>query len=219
MASTKDLSAKSLVFNDGHTDDGKPRFAAFVHGYTPRDTLHARAEADRAPYDVWVREGHLTATPGPVIRNDFVAKDLVDDRQRFDLVAVAYDRYLIKDFETALGELGAELPLLEHGQGFAQRKGCAPDCDKRHEHVPAPLWMPQSITELETLILERRIRVNDQPRAPLSCGQRPVLHQLLRVAPLREAVPRRPDRHVRGPHHGCRCRGCQHRPRYGARQP
>jgi phage terminase large subunit-like protein len=82
LGATKDLSAKALVFEDGYDDDGKPRFAAFVHGYTPRDTLHARAEADRAPYDVWVRQGYLTATPGPVIRNDFVAKDLVDDSRR-----------------------------------------------------------------------------------------------------------------------------------------
>jgi phage terminase large subunit-like protein len=110
-----------------------------------------------------VRQGYLTATPGPVIRNDFVAKDLVDDSRRFNLAAVAYDRWLIKDFETALGELGAELPLVEHGQGFAQRKGCPENCPIRHEHKPAPLWMPQSITELETLILEKRIRVAINP--------------------------------------------------------
>jgi phage terminase large subunit-like protein len=163
LGETKSLTGKALVFDDGYTDDGKPKFVAFVHGYTPKDTLHARAEADRAPYDIWVRDGHLTATPGPVIRNDYVARDLVQDSQRFDLAGVAYDQWLIKDFKGALGELGAVLPLLEHGQGFAQRRGCEPDCDKRHEHVPAPFWMPQSITDFETLILERRIRVHVNP--------------------------------------------------------
>lgn len=150
LSATKDLTAKALVFEDGFTDDGKPRFAAFAHGYTPHDTLRERVRADKAPYDVWVRQGHLTATPGPVVRYDFVAADLVDDQQRFDLQAVAYDRYLIKHFEQAVGELGAELPIVEHGQGLGQRKD-------------TPLWMPGSIESLETLILEKRIRFHVNP--------------------------------------------------------
>jgi phage terminase large subunit-like protein len=118
---------------------------------------------DKAPYDVWVRQGFLTATPGSVIRYDHVAADLIDDQQRFDLVQVAYDRFLIKHFETAIGEVGGELPLTEHGQGLAQRQGCPPDCDKAHEHKPQPLWMPGSITSLEELILEHRIRFHVNP--------------------------------------------------------
>jgi phage terminase large subunit-like protein len=163
LSSTKDLTAKVLVFEDGETADGKPKFAAFAHGYTPRDTLAQRALLDKAPYDVWVRESFLTATPGSVIRYDYVAQDLVDDQARFDLVSVAYDRFLIKHFETAVGELGAELPLVEHGQGLAQRQGCPADCNKAHEHKPAPLWMPGSITALEDLILEKRIRFHINP--------------------------------------------------------
>lgn len=150
LSATKDLTGKALVFEDGFTENGKPKFAAFVHGYTPQDTLRERARADKAPYDVWVRQGHMTATPGPVVRYDFVAADLVDDQQRFDLQAVAYDRYLIKHFEQAVGELGAELPIVEHGQGLGQRKD-------------TPLWMPGSIESLETLILEKRIRFHVNP--------------------------------------------------------
>ena len=55
---------------------------------------------------MWAREGFLTATPGVVIRYDHVAADLVDDQQRFDLVQVAYDRFLIKHFETAVERAG-----------------------------------------------------------------------------------------------------------------
>jgi phage terminase large subunit-like protein len=163
LGSTKDLSAKALVFDDGKTDDGKPRFAAFVHGYTPKDTLIERARLDKAPYDVWAKQGHLTATPGSVVRYDHIADDLVDDANNYDLQAVAYDRHLIKHFEEAVNETGSTLPLIEHGQGLGQRKGCPPDCKERHKHEPAPLWMPQSVTELETLILEGRIRFAVNP--------------------------------------------------------
>jgi phage terminase large subunit-like protein len=163
LSATKDLTAKVLVFEDGEAEDGKPKFAAFAHGYTPKDTLAQRALLDKAPYDVWERQGFLTATPGSVIRYDHVAADLIDDQARFDLVQVAYDRFLIKHFEAAVGEVGGELPLTEHGQGLAQRRGCEPDCPKAHEHVPQPLWMPGSITALEDLILEKRIRIQVNP--------------------------------------------------------
>jgi phage terminase large subunit-like protein len=150
LSALKDLSAKALVFEDGVDDDGKPKFAAFVQGYTPKDTVLERARVDRAPYDVWAREGFLTLTPGPVIRFDFIAADLVDNQQLFDLTRVAYDRFLIRHFETALDEMGATLPLMEHPQGIHHRKDSA-------------LWMPGSIDSLETLILERRIRFAVNP--------------------------------------------------------
>jgi phage terminase large subunit-like protein len=163
LSSTKDLTARALVFEDGEDPHGKPLYVAFVHGYTPGATLTERARLDRAPYDVWVRQGFVTATPGSVIRYDQLADDLASDQQRFDLVTVAYDRYLIKHFETVLDDMGLELPLHEHGQGLGQRRGCPPDCTKRHKHEPPPLWMPQSITDLETLILEKRIRFHVNP--------------------------------------------------------
>jgi phage terminase large subunit-like protein len=163
LSATKDLTGKALVFEDGITEDGKPKFVALAHGYTPKDTLLQRAENDKADYHVWEREGFLTATPGPVVRYDYVAQDLVTDQQDYDLQAVAYDRYLIKHFEEAVSELGAVLPLIEHGQGLGQRKGCEPDCNKPHKHEPAPLWMPQSVTEFENMILEKRIRIQVNP--------------------------------------------------------
>ena len=89
------------------------------------------------------------------------------------MVQVAYDRHLWHEFETALGELNAVLPMVEHGQGIERRKGCLPDCDQRHEHKSAPLWMPGSINSLEALILEKRIRfhVNHALRSGVSSAR------------------------------------------------
>jgi phage terminase large subunit-like protein len=163
LSATKDLTAKALVFEDGFNNEGKPCFAAFAHGYTPNATLAQRALLDKAPYELWARQGFLTDTPGSVVRYDHVAADLVDDQSKFDLAQVAYDRFLIKHFEQALDEMGATLPIIEHGQGLSQRQGCPPDCNKAHKHTPMPLWMPGSITSLEELILERRIRFHVNP--------------------------------------------------------
>lgn len=157
LSAKTDLTAKALVFADGFADDGKPKFAAFVHGYTPADTLKARAERDGAPYDLWVDAGFLTATPGKKTRLDYIAQDLLDDADRFELDFVAYDNFLIADFEAVLDDMGATLPMLDHPQGWNKRKRVTADGEE------IELWMPGSVDELETLIMEGRIRVHINP--------------------------------------------------------
>ena len=139
-----------MIFRDGEDDEGRPKFALFAHGYTPADTLLAREREDKAPYSVWVEQGHITATPGKVVRFDIVAADIVDLAARFEIAAVSYDRWLIREFERTLDEMGVTLPLMEHPQGTNRRKD-------------SPLWMPESIDRFEDLLLERRIRIAVNP--------------------------------------------------------
>ena len=150
LGATKDLTAKAIVFRDGSDEEGRPKYALFAHGYTPKGTLHERARKDNAPYDVWVEQGWLTATPGKVVRFDQVAADVVEEAQRFALAALAYDRWLIRMFDATLDEMGVTLPLLEHPQSTNRRKD-------------SPLWMPESIDTFENLLLERRLRIQVNP--------------------------------------------------------
>lgn len=150
LGATKDLTARAMVFPDGEDKEGRPCFALFAHGYTPGDTLAGRVREDKAPYDVWVRQGYLTASPGKIVRFDQVAADIVEMSHEFEIAAVAYDRWLIRQFEIALDEMGVTLPLIEHPQGTNRRKD-------------SPLWMPDSINALEDLILDGRIRIAVNP--------------------------------------------------------
>lgn len=150
LGATKDMTARVIVFEDGLDEEKRQKFAMFAHGYTPAETLMGRVRDDRAPYDVWVQQGHLTATPGKLVRFDYVAADLVELSERFDIVQVAYDKWLIRNFELTLDELGVTLPLIEHPQGTNRRKD-------------SPLWMPESINNFEQLLLEKRMRVAVNP--------------------------------------------------------
>lgn len=150
LGATKDMTARVIVFRDGEDVDGRQKFAMFAHGYTPADTLHGRAREDRAPYDVWVDQGHLTATPGKLVRFDHVAADIVHLASRFNILAIAYDRWLIRNFEMTLDEMGVTLPLIEHPQGPSRRKD-------------SPLWMPESINQFEGLLLDHRLRIAANP--------------------------------------------------------
>ena len=43
-----------------------------------RRRVSERALRDKAPYDVWIEQGHLNATPGKVIGFDYVAARLAE---------------------------------------------------------------------------------------------------------------------------------------------
>ena len=150
LSATKDMTGLAYVFPDGHDDDNRPKFALFAKGYTPQATLAQRELTDRAPYTVWARDGWLVATDGSVVRYDKLAYDILQDAARFDIQAIAYDKWLIKTFEAAMDEQGGTLPLIEHPQGTNQRKD-------------SPLWMPQSVSQFEDLILEKRLRIEVNP--------------------------------------------------------
>lgn len=167
LSQTKDLTAKAWVFEDGWQDVPaidpatrelipgqtvrKPAYILMVDAYTPLETIQAREEADRAPYSQWIEKGFLIGTPGPVVRLDIVAADLVQDHREFNVVGVAYDQYLIRDFQTELDELNAPTMVMhDHPQGTSYRKG-------------SDLFMPRSVDMFETLILEKRLRVFVNP--------------------------------------------------------
>lgn len=113
LSAARDLTAWVLAFP---MDDGTihvvPRF------FLPENGIADKAEADRVPYDVWARQGLITLVPGSTIDPGFVAEQMAEDAARFDIQAVAYDRWRIEDLKRELAGIGAELNLVPHGQGF-----------------------------------------------------------------------------------------------------
>lgn len=165
LSATRDLTALAFVVPTGFRIVDRqdketglirsvslPTFDAWVEAWTPQDTLEERARSDQAPYDVWARQGWLTAIPGKVIRYDHVAARLAEAAQEYEIAGLAFDAYAFrKAFEPELDTFGINVKLLEHPQG-GRRK--APETG---------LWMPGSVDTLETLILEQRIRIQRSP--------------------------------------------------------
>lgn len=87
-----------------------------AHFWTPRDTLADRAKRDRAPYDVWAKQGSLHAVSGATVDYAEVADKIIELCSDYNIKAIAYDRWRMDVFKKALG--GVELPLVEWGQGF-----------------------------------------------------------------------------------------------------
>ena len=86
--------------------------------WTPEATLVERSKKDRTPYDAWVRDGFMKATPGPAVEYDFVAKDIAEITEGMDIRKIGFDRHRMKTLQAELDRLDVKLPFEEFGQGF-----------------------------------------------------------------------------------------------------
>ncbi|WP_240885712.1 terminase TerL endonuclease subunit [Sphingomonas sp. SFZ2018-12] len=178
LSQTRDLTVKATIVETGSktmqivengktTTVEKPTYDAWIEAWTPGDTLQARAMRDKAPYEVWVRDGHLKAPKGAVIAYEHVAQAVAEDAHELDVIALGYDRYAYRaSFEPELQRLGVAVEQIEHPQG-GTKKGKPTEAmvaaAKRAKKDPEGLWMPSSVKALEAMILEGRIRLRRNP--------------------------------------------------------
>ena len=98
--------------------DAQGFWSVQCHFFTPLNGLDERARRDRTPYDLWVKQGWLTATPGSTVDYELVAGKMLELSDEYHVVKVAFDRYRMKELEGCLSRIGRELPLEPFGQGF-----------------------------------------------------------------------------------------------------
>jgi phage terminase large subunit-like protein len=110
---TRDLTALVLVFR--HADD---RMTVLPFFWLPADGLRDRDTEDRVSWTVWAREGHLHTVPGKTNDPAAVARVIAELHGRFNIRALAYDRWRIEDLRRELAAIGCDVVLEPHGQGF-----------------------------------------------------------------------------------------------------
>lgn len=118
LSSTKDLTALALYF----PEEGK----LLVWHWLPADTVMARSEKDRVPYDQWVADGWAETTVGKSRDDLAIALQLADIRSRYDLRGIAFDRWQMARLTKLLSDEGIDLPMTEFVPGF---KSYAPAVD------------------------------------------------------------------------------------------
>ena len=113
LSATTDLTAFVLTARD---QDGVQHVRPYF--WMPQDSVIEASKRDRAPYDVWVRQGLLRTTPGKVIDYAFVARDIGALTADLPVAKIAFDRWRMDRMQTALEAAGVALPLEPFGQGF-----------------------------------------------------------------------------------------------------
>lgn len=111
--------------------------------FTPYNGLEERSRRDRTPYDVWVKQGWLEATPGSTVDYELVCNKMLELSDTVRVVKVAFDRYRMKELEACLARMDRQLPLEPFGQGFVS--------------------MAPALDALEAELLNKRIRHGGHP--------------------------------------------------------
>jgi len=115
LASTSDIA--SFVLNIPAEDGEDERHAWIPFFWIPEDNMIERARKDRVPYDAWVREGLITATPGNVIDYGYIIRDIEKLGLIYDIQEIAFDRW--GAFQVSQQLEGIGFTMVGFGQGFA----------------------------------------------------------------------------------------------------
>ncbi|MDR3495305.1 MAG: terminase large subunit [Ancalomicrobiaceae bacterium] len=140
--------------------------------WTPADTLAERAKKDRAPYELWAKQGFIEAIPGVRIAYDWLADALGTLCARHNPLAIGADQYGLSNLAEHLDAKGIDLPVQIHPQGFQRRLLEKADTEEgeREDVDDVVLWMPDSINKFETALLEARLSIDPNPMMSLGAA-------------------------------------------------
>ena len=120
------------------TDDGYDVRAEF---WCPADFIAERSRADRVPYELWVKQGYLTATQGNVVDYSAIEARIHALMAELDVVELAVDPWNARGLVAKLQQDG--VPAVEVAQTMAN--------------------LTSASKELEKLVLSRRLHHDGHP--------------------------------------------------------
>jgi len=91
--------------------------------WLPKEGLVEKSRADRVPYDMWEKQGHLQTVPGKSIEYGYIAHYMRRLFDELDIQTIAFDRWNFKHFKRSLIDAGfteeeIENKFTEFGQGY-----------------------------------------------------------------------------------------------------
>ena len=147
LSSTIDISALVLVYPPQSDED---QYQVLCRFWIPEDSMRERSRKDRVPYDAWVRQGYITATPGNVIDYDWILDQIDQDAQTYDLEEIAFDRWGATKIIQSIEERG--LTCVQFGQGFVSMSPPMKELEKlilghkiNHGNNPVLNWMADNL--------------------------------------------------------------------------
>lgn len=149
LSSTTDLAALALAYQD---PEGVVHL--LVRFWCPAAAVETRTQRDHLPYDVWVRDGAISATPGDVTDYAAILDDLTDLSERYRLAELAFVRLNATQFVQAAGALTTMVPV---AQTFVGLSAATKDLlsritagTVRHGGQPVLRWMASHLVVDET---------------------------------------------------------------------
>lgn len=142
LSSTIDLTGLALVFPP---QEGLPDWRVLIEGWIPEDNMKERIHRDSVPYDRWVKQGFLHATPGNVVDYDFVEARIVTLSKQYKFMNGGTDPWNSRMLTQRLQKEGVE--FLEVNQNMANMSPAMKEIERllrtgqfTHEENPLARW-------------------------------------------------------------------------------
>ncbi|MHB8077443.1 terminase large subunit [Desulfosporosinus fructosivorans] len=142
LSSTVDLTGLALVFPP---QDGIPDWRVLIEGWIPEDNMKERIQRDGVPYDRWVQQGFLHATPGNVVDYDFVEARIIMLSKQYKFLHGGTDPWNSRMLTQRLQKEGVE--FLEVQQNMANMSPAMKEIERllrsgqySHEANPLARW-------------------------------------------------------------------------------
>lgn len=115
LSSTTDITGAVYLFPP---QEGIPDWRFIQDAWIPEDNMKERVKRDHVPYDRWVDQKFLHATPGNVIDYDFVEARLLAANQQYNIATLGTDPWNSRMLTQRLMREGVE--VVEIAQTMAQ---------------------------------------------------------------------------------------------------
>lgn len=142
LSSTTDLTGVCFLFPP---QDGIAEWRAIFEGWIPEESMRERAKKDHVPYDVWVNQKYLHATPGNVVDYEFVESRLIASTKEYEITCSGTDQWNSRMLTQRL--IKQDMDIIEISQDM---KGLSPAMKMleylmrkgkfSHEKHPAARW-------------------------------------------------------------------------------
>jgi phage terminase large subunit-like protein len=145
LSEVSDLTALVLVAPVDGVWNVKPTF------WLPGASIAEKSRADRVPYDVWEKAGHLVKTPGPTVDYEYVAEYLRSLFDQLDIRKIAFDRWNWRHLKPWLSKVGFSEDQLEGDNAVFEQMGQGFQS------------MSPALRDLESSILNKKIAHGNHP--------------------------------------------------------
>lgn len=149
LAATTDLAAFLMVFP--WEEDS---YKILAHFWIPAVGIEEREKRDRVPYRLWIKQGHVTATPGETINYDAIRAYISDAKARYKLAEIAFDPWGAYEMAQKMDEAGmVVIPVRQNFQNMSppSKELARLVLDQKLNHGANPVlrWMADNVVVLE----------------------------------------------------------------------
>ena len=129
LSSTQDITALCLSFPP--KSEGEP-YKHLYRFYIPEELVFEKEDLDKVPYQAWIDQGLVIATPGNVIDYDYIEQDIFNWAKQYEIIEFCFDPFHAQEIVNHLTTAG--LNMIPIQQGYRMM---APMCDNFEKRVLA----------------------------------------------------------------------------------